>query len=43
MVCEGDDYVCHCHHARVGHIETEVVTHGKEFLSTVFFSEVYNK
>ena len=41
MVGEGGDYVHH--HAGVGHIETEVVTHGKEFLTTMFFSEVYNK
>ena len=30
-----------CHHAGVGHIETEVVTHAKEFLTSLFFSEVY--
>ena len=34
------DYVCH--HAGVGHIETVVVTHAKEFLTTLIFSEVYN-
>ena len=30
-----------CHHDGVEHIETEVVTHAKEFLTT-FFSKVYN-
>ena len=34
------DYVYH--HAGEGHIKTEVVTHGKELLTTLFFSEVYN-
>ena len=31
-----------CHHDGVGHIEIEVVTQAKEFL-TFFPSEVYNK
>ena len=35
MAVERGDYVCR--HAGVGHIETEVVTHGKEFLATLFF------
>ena len=34
------DYVCH--YAGVGYIETEVVTHGNEFLIIMFFSEVSN-
>ena len=32
---EGGDYVCH--HARVGQIDTEVLTHGKEFFTLFFF------
>ena len=36
----GGDYVCH--HAGVRQIETEVVTHRKEFLTILFFSELYN-
>ena len=34
MAGEGSDYVCH--HSGVGHIETEVVTHAKKFLTTFF-------
>ena len=35
-VCGGEgDYVCH--HAGVGQIETEVLTHTKEFLPTFVF------
>ena len=35
MVEEGGDY--RCHHDGVRHIETEVVTHTKEFLTTMLF------
>ena len=41
MAGKGGDYVYH--HAGVGHIETQVVTHGDEFLTSLFLSEVYNK
>ena len=34
MAGDGGDYVCH--HEGVEQIETEVVTHAKEFLTTFF-------